>query len=181
MKLQFLSFDVIFAMVIFSSALLLLAFTWYSINTQIGIVSGTSVQNMQLQLDGVSEGILGQGYPHNWNSVVDPTNSVTWANVSIGLGSGVPGTLSQSKVFTFSAMASNSYASTKAQIGTAYDYYIVIQGSNFNIPIGKPPSSPVGGVLNGATVATTTKSVTINGQPAKMQIYIWTNSSFGLG
>ena len=181
MKLQFLSFDVIFAMVIFTFAVSLLSFTWYTIDAQIGVTSGTSVQSMQLQLEATSEKILSPGYPSNWNSVVNPTNSLTWGNVSMGLGNGATGAISTGKLFTFSAMSSNSYAATKALLGSSYDYYIVIKSASFTIPIGKKPTPAIGGALNGVTVQSTSKAVTINGQAANMQIYIWTNSSFGLG
>ena len=37
MKMQFWSFDVIFAIVIFSVAITILAFTWYDINNQLSL------------------------------------------------------------------------------------------------------------------------------------------------
>ncbi|MDE1762224.1 MAG: hypothetical protein KGH78_03460 [Candidatus Micrarchaeota archaeon] len=181
MRLQFLSFDAIFAMVIFTFAVSLLAFIWYTINSQIAIGSGNSVQGMQLQLEAVSEKILGTGYPQNWYSTVDTSNSLTWANISVGLGSGVGGAISNSKLAAFSSMANGNYLYTKPLLGVGYDYYIVISTSAYQIAIGKKPAPQVGSALNGVTLQSTSRSVTINGQPANMQIFIWTNSSFGIG
>ncbi|MDE1827795.1 MAG: hypothetical protein KGH65_01400 [Candidatus Micrarchaeota archaeon] len=181
MKLQFLSFDAIFAIVIFTFAVSLLAFIWYTVNSQLSIGSGNSVQSMQLQLEGVSEKILGSGYPQNWYSNVDTSNTLTWANISVGLGNGVSGAISISKLATFASMANGNYLYTKPLLGVGYDYYIVISTANYHMTIGKKPAAQIGSALNGVTLQSTSKSVTINGQPGNMQIFIWTNSSFGIG
>ncbi|MDE1824838.1 MAG: hypothetical protein KGH61_05360 [Candidatus Micrarchaeota archaeon] len=181
MKLQFLSFDVIFAVVTFAFAVSMLAFVWYTINSQLAISSGTGVQNMQVELQAVSDKLLGTGYPNNWYAAVTISNTITWSNMSIGLGGQTPGLLSLGKVMTFESMANGNYLATKPMLGVEYDYYVTIQGTNFIIPIGRKPSPFPSGGLNGVTVQSTTKAVTINGQSASMQIYIWTNSSFGVG
>lgn len=181
MKLQFLSFDAIFAIVIFTFAVSLMAFVWYTINSQVAISTGTSIQSMQLQLETLSEKILSPGYPLNWYAVADTSNSLTWANMTVGLGDGVSGQLSQGKVTALASMAGGNYPSTKSLLGVSFDYYILISTTTYNLGIGKKPQPQSGSALNGVTQQVTNKAVTINGQPANMQIYIWTNSSFGIG
>jgi hypothetical protein len=176
MKAQFLSFDAIFAIVIFTFAVSLLAFVWYDVDAQISVTSVTSSQNMQAQTQTVAERLLLSGFPSNWNAVVSTNSSATWANVSVGLGNGAPGNLSIDKVLALAAMANDNYQSTKPLLGVSYDYYIVIKGSNFYIPIGAKPSV-VNLIL---TQQVTTRPVTINGAPAQMQVFIWTNSTFGV-
>jgi len=181
MKLQFLSFDAIFAIVIFTFAVSLMAFVWYTINSQAAISTGTSIQSMQLQLESVSEKMLGSGYPINWQSNVDASNSLTWANISAGIGNGFSGTISYQKATTLAAMANGNYLATKPLLGVAFDYYITIKSASYYVAIGKKPAAQSGTALNGVTQQVTNKAVTINGQPANMQIFIWTNSSFGIG
>lgn len=181
MKLQFLSFDAIFAIVIFTFAVSLLAFIWYTINSQISVASGTNYENMQLQLESLSERILGTGYPVGWYSKIDASNGQTWSNISIGIGTGIPGQISSAKLATFASMANGNYLATKQLVGVSFDYYIVISSANYHLAIGKVPIRLSGGSLPGVTQQVTTKSVTVNGQPATMQLYVWTNSSFGIG
>lgn len=181
MKLQFLSFDAIFAIVIFTFAVSMMAFVWYTVNSQSSIATGTGVQSMQLQLETLSEKILGTGYPINWYSGIDTSNSLTWVNLSAGLGSGPLGTLSYNKVVTLAAMSNGNYPATKPLLGVSFDYYIVIKNNNYYLTMGKKPVPQIGTALNGVTQQVTNKAVTINGQPANMQIFIWTNSSFGIG
>ena len=181
MKLQFLSFDVIFAIVTFAFAVSMLAFVWYNINSELDLSSGTGVQNMQIELQSFSDKLLGSGYPNNWYAGITVSNTLTWSNMSIGLGGAAPGSISLAKVTAFESMASGNYLATKPMLGVEYDYYVTIRGSNFIIPIGRAPSPSPGSGLNGVTVQSTTKAVEINGQSASMQIYIWTNSSFGVG
>lgn len=181
MKLQFLSFDAIFAIVIFTFAVSMLAFVWYTINSQASISTGAGTQSMQLQLESLSEKILGPGYPANWYSLVDTSNTLTWANISVGLGSNTGGSLSPLKLATLASMSGGNYLYTKPLLGVGYDYYIVISTSGYRVAIGKKPAPQIGSALNGVTIQSTSKSVTINGQAANMQILIWTNSSFGIG
>ncbi len=176
MKVQFWSFDVIFAMVIFSFTILILTYVWYGINSQFSIAYGNGVSNMEEQLGGFSVKLLSPGTPSDWNSVVNATNASTWKNVSIGLSSGAGGSLSTQKIATFSSMANYNYQETKPLLGVGYDYYVLIIGKNFVIPIGLNPNA------NGAvTVQVETEPVIINGNSATIKIMIWTNSSFGIG
>lgn len=181
MKLQFLSFDAIFAIVIFTFAVSMLAFVWYTINSQASISTGTGVQSMQLQLESLSERILSPGYPAGWYSMIDTSNSLTWTNISAGLGNGMNGGISSAKLGTLSSMANGNYPATKAILGVQFDYYITISSNNYNFAVGKKPKPQLGSALNGVTQQVTNKQVVINGQAANMQILIWTNSSFGIG
>jgi hypothetical protein len=108
-------------------------------------------------------------------NVIDPN---TWNNVSVGLGTGSGSQLSQSKIMTLMAMASYStagYQSTKSLLGIGYDYYIVINATNYTISLGVPPFS-----YNPYAIIVSKQSAILNGMPATMQVMLWTNKSFGV-
>ncbi len=178
MKAQFLSFDAIFAIVIFLFTVSLLSFVWYTTNAQFSIISGGATQSTQLQLQELSERLLGPGSPSNWYTGLITNSSSTWGNISIGLGgAGASGNLSMQKITTLASMSNSNYQVTKPLLGVGYDYYIVINGRGFSIQIGSKPKA----FNNLLSIQTSTKSVIVAGQPAQMQMYLWTNSSFGIG
>jgi hypothetical protein len=178
MRAQFWSFDVIFAVVIFGTAIVLLTFVWTSISNQYSLSYGMGSINLQAQLQSLQGRILGQGTPANWNSAVNVSNTITWSNVSIGLGTGSGTALSPNKVMTFMAMsdsASASYQATKPLLGVGYEYYIVIYGNNMTMSFGASPYS------NKATsIQVAMQSATLNGAPVSMRIMVWTNKTFGV-
>ncbi len=81
MRAQFWSFDVIFAVVIFGTALVLLTFVWTSISNQYSLSYGLGSANLQAQLQSLQNRILGPGTPSNWNSVLNVSNTMTWSNI----------------------------------------------------------------------------------------------------
>jgi len=178
MRAQFWSVDVIFAITIFGTALVLLTFVWTSISNQYSLSYGMGSANLQAQLQSLQNRILGSGTPSNWNSAVDVSNPPTWANVSIGLGTGNGTALSQGKVMTFMAMSdynSADYQATKPLLGVGYEYYIVIYGNNMTMSFGVPP------FMNKATATQVAmQSATLNGMPVRVQIMVWTNKTFGV-
>jgi hypothetical protein len=129
LKAQFWSFDVIFAMVIFTIALTILGFTWYSVNNQLSLTYGSGSILAQLQTHTLAQNIMSTGYPTSWYSIVNTTNSLTWSNVSVGLAlAPTSSNLSISKIYALSAMTSNNYQATKQELGVGYDYYVTIIG-----------------------------------------------------
>ncbi len=170
---QFWSFDVIFAIIIFITALTILGFVWYNVNNQLSLGYGSGAVIAQLQAHSLAQTLLSLGYPTNWQSVVNSTNTLTWSNVSIGLGSaGIAGNLSSSKLYTFMAMANKNYQATKTQLGIGYDYYVIITGPSINITIGSNPN-----LNNALTVYVEKRSAFLNGIPVTMQVLLWSNSS----
>jgi hypothetical protein len=179
MRAQFWSFDAIFAIVIFGVTITIMAFVWTGINSQFALTYGFGMTNMQAQLQGLQARIVSQGAPEEWNFIVDPTNTLTWTNMSVGLGTGNGTALSLNKMMTLMAMAnhnSTAYQTTKPLLGVGYDYYITIyyQG-NLTVPIGLSPSG-----LSPTAIQVATQSATIGGVPVRMQILVWTNKSFGV-
>lgn len=177
MKAQFWSIDVIFGIVIFLTALILLVSTWDSISQQFSLAYGYGTGNMQAQLQSLQQRILFQGYPSNWNLVVNLSNVNTWANVSIGLGTGNNGTLSTSKTLELMAMSGGNYQDTKSLLGVGYEYYIVISSPYFNnATIGLNPAR-----FNATSVQVANRQVVMdNGDPANVRMMIWTNKSYGV-
>ena len=175
MRAQFWSFDVVFAMVIFGVAIVLLTFVWTGISNQYSLSYGTGLVNLQAQLQSLQNRILGPGTPSNWNSALDVSNTLTWSNVGIGLGTGNGTALSPNKVMTFMAMSNSAYQATKPLLGVGYDYYIVIYGSNIVLSLGASPY-----MSKATTTQVAMQSATLNSVPVRVQIMIWTNKTFGV-
>jgi hypothetical protein len=171
-KAQFWSFDLVFAVVIFVSTIVLLTYVWLSISGQFSIAYSGNTQQLQEQLQNLGTSIVSQGYPPNWNYI--ETNSIpsAWSNLSIGLGNGTSGALSLQKIDALEAMSANDYQETKAPLGISYDYYITITGGNINAAMGSSPFT-----TNVFSLQTLELPVVINGYPAQVQIYLWSNST----
>ena len=179
MRAQFWSFDVIFAMVIFGTALVLLTFVWFSVSTQFSVASGYGIEELQAQLQSLQRTILLQGNPPDWNSVINITNPSTWQNISIGLGNGKGNSISESKLMTLMALANyntSTYQASKQMLGIGFDYYIIINGQNINITIGKNPYANKATSIQAASMP-----VKLQGNNMLMHIEVWTNTTFGVG
>lgn len=176
MRAQFWSFDIMFAIVIFVVSITILTYVWLTLSSQFSLSYGNGINLMQSQLQEMGSGLLLPGSPSNWDSIVNLSSTATWGNISVGFGS-LSGTgLSYSKILAFAAMSNYNYQETKAPLGVGYDYYLVINGSDYSLVIGKNPL-----INNAYAIQTLTEPVLINGVPAQMTIDIWTNTSFGIG
>lgn len=176
LRAQFWSFDVIFSIVIFTISITLLAFTWYNVNNQLSLGLGSGSIIAQLQTHALAQNLLSPGSPYGWTGIVDPANTATWNNVSIGLGvAPASSNLSARKLYTFIAMADNNYQSTKQLVGVGYDYYITIVGSGLNITVGQNPSQN-----NALSVYVERRSTFINGNPVIMTVMVWTNTPLAI-
>ncbi len=172
---QFWSFDIIFAIVIFSFSITVIVVTWYGINNQLAIASGGGASLLQLQASVLAQRIFEPGYPGNWQGVVNVTNTITWSNVSVGLaGSTLNSTLSSSKVYALAAMSNYDYGATKQMLGISYDYFIIIKGQTINITIGSNPATN-----NAVTIAVQDRNGVMNGIPVKVSTYLWTGTNLG--
>ncbi len=179
MRAQFWSFDVVFAMIIFGSALVLLTFVWMEISGQFSLSYGLGSQTIQLQLQSLQRRILLPGNPSSWYSQINTTNTLTWNNISIGLGTGTGSQLSPGKIATFASIGnynSVSYQATKPLLGIGYDYFIIINSTNYTMTIGKSPFA-----YNPYAMQVARQSATLNGAPVRIQIILWTNKSVGVG
>lgn len=176
LKAQFWSFDVIFAIIIFSVAITILGFTWYNISNQLSLAYGSGSAVAQLQAHALSQNLLSPGSPANWQNVVNTTNTLTWSNVSVGLGTvASQSNISISKIYTLMSMANINYQATKQELGVGFDYYIVITGSSINITIGKNPST------NGAlSVYVEKRSAFVSGTPVVISSIVWTNTGLAV-
>ncbi|MGC8495855.1 MAG: hypothetical protein ACP5MX_01450 [Candidatus Micrarchaeia archaeon] len=180
MKAQFWSFDVIFAVVIFSIAITILAFTWYNINNQLALAYGDSATIMQLQAESLADTLMSQGNPPNWYSIINTTNVNTWNDTSVGIGEGNGNGISSARLYALMSMASNNYQATKQALGIGFDYYIRINstensGANINIGIGSNPATG-----HALTVYVEKRSSILDGTPVQVTIDLWTNTSLGL-
>ena len=176
MKMQFWSFDVIFAIVIFSVAITILAFTWYDINNQLSLAYGSGSTIMGIQAQTLIQTFMSPGSPSNWDSIVNLTNVSTWGSVGIGVGSSSGGGISSAKLYTLMAMANQNYQAAKQDIGVSYDFYIEVYNNYMNITIGKNPSKN-----NAFTVDVATENSNLNGAPVTVKAIVWTNTPLGIG
>lgn len=176
MKAQFWSFDVIFAIIIFSIAITLLGFAWYNVSNQLSLSYGGGTIVAQLQTKALAQNLLSPGSPANWPSLINTTNTVTWGNVSIGLAStsGIAN-LSSNKLYTFIAMSNTNYQATKQELGIGYDYYIEIYGGPINVTVGKNPST------NGAlSIYVEKRNAFLQGNPVTITTIVWTNTALAV-
>ncbi len=173
MRAQFWSFDIIFAIVIFVFAIVLLTFVWLSISSEFSIANSGNLARMQIQLQSLSSSLLSTGTPPNWISEVDLQHAAGWENISVGLGNGTADSLSQSKINELSNMSADDYQATKPALGIAYDYNISFIGKN--IVIGSNPLTS-----NAVSVRTVSIPAVINGNVIVVRIELWTNSTAGL-
>ncbi len=178
LKAQFWSFDVVFAVIIFSFAITILAFTWFNISNQLALGYGNGSGIMQLQLQSLMQNLFSPGIPNNWQSTINITNPSTWSGVLVGLGTSQGSyELSSNKVYSLISIADNNYQATKQMLGIGFDYYITIRsasdiGSGLNIDIGRNPAS--GGAL---TAYVEKENADINGVPVIVQVVLWTNTT----
>ena len=178
LKAQFWSFDVIFAVIIFSFVITIIAYTWFSLSNQLSISYGNGPGIMQIQLQSLSQNLFSYGSPSNWQSTVDTRDASTWSGIFVGLGSSQYGNeLSSSKIYTLMSMANSNYIATKQALGVGFDYYITIKsaqniGSGININIGKNPLN-----YNARTIYVNNEFGTMDGVPVTIGIMLWTNTT----
>ncbi len=179
MRAQFWSFDIIFAIIIFTVAMTILAYTWYNIDTQLALSYGSGTETMQFETQVLTEKILTTGTPADWEALVNTSNPSTWAGISMGLAQSDNGTqLSERKVYALMAMAdynSSDYQATKPVLGIGYDYYILITGKNVNIEIGENP-----GAHNALTVYVYRSRAVFANEPVLVEIIAWTNQPIAI-
>lgn len=175
-RAQFWSFDLIFAVVIFSVGLTVLGFTWYSVSSQLALSYGSGSSVFQLRSDSFTQSVLSQGSPSTWYSIVNTTNTLTWRNITIGISASQNSTaLSAAKIDALESMASYNYTATKQPLDAPYEYFIVITSSTYysngiNITVGE---NPIG--KKAVTVNVETRSGVLNGVPVTVTVELWTN------
>ncbi len=176
MKGQYWSIDMVFAIIVFTAALIILISAWSKINSEFSTAYGFGIGSMQAQLQSLQQKITTPGYPSDWLSVVNVSNANTWRNVSIGLGS-QNGTISARKAMALMAMSNTNYQATKQDMGVGYDYYITIYSpGNYNISVGRNPLERNATAIQSATIPV----ILSNGAVGTMRILVWTNTTFGV-
>ncbi len=176
MRLQFWSFDIVFAIVIFSAAMTLIAFEWSGIEGQLSIAYSNNAQVMQLQAQTLGRSIFYTGWPPNWEGTVNSSNSLTWGLVSIGIGTGNGTQISPQKLAALLSMANSNYPATKQLLGVSYNYYIRISSQTVNLSIGKNPAK-----YGAVTIYSSFTNGYVYGSPVSVTASVWTNTSYGEG
>lgn len=173
MKLQFWSIDVIFAMVIFSIAIVILTYVWFNVSQQFSVTYTNTLSNMQTNAQQLSNRLITSGSPASWYYIVDPSNLSTWSNVSIGLTNSNGTALSEAKIAKLAAVSLINYQASKQLLGTSYNYYIDIYSPQlYNYTIGPNPIA-----YNATTIVLSSTPVMLdNGVPAELRVMLWTTN-----
>ncbi len=170
-KAQFWSFDALFAIMIFSVAVTILALTWLNISNELSLSSSNQGFIMQLQAQDVAQSLVSPGSPANWQSTINLTNPSSWIDDGVGLGSSQGSSLSTTKLYALQSMVSYNYSAAGPALGTEFNYYITMNGGPFNVTMGDNPTTN-----NAVTTFLSRKSGVINGVPVKIVVYIWSSS-----
>ena len=178
-KAQIWSLDIIFAIVIFSFTITLLALTWLHVSGNLSITYAGTSDIMSAQEKSFSYSLMSAGSPLDWAGTVNTLNVSTWSGITPGIGSGTA--ISTYKLDTLMSMVNHNYTDVKAAFGTAYDYYVTIKGSSsgpgyLNISFGLNPAN-----LNATSVFVNKVSSSVNGVPVTVSVILWTNSSQAIG
>jgi hypothetical protein len=178
-RAQFWSFDIIFAIVIFTVAMTILAYTWYNIDNQLALSYGSGSETMQFETQVLAERLLTPGTPSDWSGLINTSNSSTWKDLSVGLTSSSNSSeISAQKVYALMAMANyntSNYEATKTVMGIGYDYYIVISGRSMNVTIGENPAT------HNALTSYVYKTRAVMGtEPVLMKVIVWTNEPIAI-
>jgi len=164
-------------------AMAILSFFWWSARTNIS----ENKEAVIFDSIKVSDSLMSPGTPANWESLVDPMNMSTWANVQqIGLTKSwsINDThvISIDKVYKFRMMSLINYSYTKAKLRSRYDFFIEFITLN--------SSYEERAKLNGTnfwagrqyneftvkTIAKTDRVVIYNDSVAIMRFYAWSDS-----
>lgn len=182
-KGQMWSYDLVIGSVLFMIAMAILAFFWWSARTNISENKDAVIfESMK-----VSDSLMSPGTPANWESLVDPMNMSTWANVQqIGLakswGVNETNVISIDKLYKFRQMSLINYSYTKSKLRSRYDFFIELKIRN--------SSQEERAKLNGTdfwagrqyneftmkTLAKTDRVVIYNNSVAIMRLYLWSDS-----
>lgn len=177
MRAQFWSFDVIFAVIIFSFAITVLALTWFNISNQLSLGYSNGSGIMQQQLQRLSQNLDSGGTPTDWENLVNVTKVNTWNGMTVGFTVFSKSSLSSAKVYAFMSMSDYNYQATKELLGVGFDYYITITsnpavGSGINITMGRNPED-----YGALTTYVATRTGHMNGIPITETVMLWTNTT----
>jgi hypothetical protein len=180
LKLQIWSLDLIFAVVIFSFTVTIVAVAWLHISNGLSSSYGNSQGIIYLQSTAMSDTLLSTGAPADWVSIVNTTNSLSWRGLAPGIIT-APGQsqISPAKLYALESMVSTNYTATKPLFGLGNDYYIIIGSPGkgiANITIGHNPSA-----YNASTIYVNKRSAVLYGSTVPITIMVWSNSTSDAG
>lgn len=177
MKGQLYSLDMIFAIIIFSFTITILALSWLNINDQLSAAYTGSSGTLSLQASSMISGILSQGYPYNWYAIVNTTNTLSWQNTYPGIYNS-QGVISNMKLAALESMVSYNYSAIKPLLGLGYEYYIEIyspDNQSINLTIGRSPF-----IGDATTIYVDKEPSILDGKSVIVETLLWTNESVGV-
>ena len=164
-KAQVFSLDLIIAMLVFGSAILI----YYKNITNLSDQDEELLDDLLIDVKSISNSLVSQGYPYNWNK-----DNV----VRIGITDN--NRFNETKLEQFSMIP---YNEGRKLFGTAYDYYIFFRDRDNNIVpfneslegIGKPGVNftNIQTVENPKKLVKVTRLIVKESEIEKMVIYLW--------
>ncbi|MGB9703784.1 MAG: hypothetical protein ACPLXS_03720 [Candidatus Micrarchaeales archaeon] len=171
MKLQFWSLDAIISLAIFLLALISLILIWQNVVSGLATSLGYSSDILLEQANLLTKRLMSQGYPSNWETIINPTLPNTWPLISIGISKDGK-RIDQNKLLAFIAISSFNYSKSKQLLGVGFDYFIRINSKDISIQIGKNPLS-----FNAINIQKVSIPIIIANENGKMDVYVWSNST----
>ena len=164
-KAQVFSLDLIIAVIIFGSAILI----YYKSTTNLSDQDEALLDDLLIDAKTISSSLMSQGYPYNW----------TKDNI-LRIGISDDNRINETKLEQFSKIP---YKDSRKLFGTVYDYYVFFRDRNNNIipfnesleGIGNPDvnSTNIQTVETPKKLVKITRLVVKKSAIAKMVIYLW--------
>ncbi|MEM3555726.1 MAG: hypothetical protein QXF56_03355 [Candidatus Micrarchaeia archaeon] len=178
-KGQIWSYDLIIGSIIFAIAMGILAFFWWSTQTNISenkdLIAKESIK--------VSDLLMSPGIPPNWNELVNLDDQGTWGVVQqFGIvDKWDSNTLSIDKVYKFRQISLRNYSFAKTKLRSRYDFFFELVEINnsvesriklngIDILAGKQYNE-----MTSKTISKVDRVVLYNNSAALMKVYVWSD------
>lgn len=178
-KGQVWSYDLIIGSIIFIIAMGILAFFWWSAQTNMSenkdLVAKESIK--------VSDVLLSPGIPQNWNELVDVNTPSTWGNVQqFGLAERWDSNkLSIDKLYKLREISLRNYSFAKSRVRSRYDFFFELVGINNSVEsrLKLNGKDIIGGKqyseTTAKTIAKVDRVVVYNNSAAVLKVYSWSD------
>jgi len=173
------SYDLIVASIIFVIAMGILAFFWWSAQTNISenkdLIAKESIK--------VSDTLMSPGIPPNWNELVDVNNPSTWSAIQqAGIAQSWDNNmLSIDKLYKFSQISLRNYSFAKTKLRSRYDFFFELIGINQSVEsrLKLNGTDIIGGKqyseTTSKTIAKVDRVVIYNNSAALLKVYTWSD------
>lgn len=182
-KGQVWSYDLIVGSLLFVLAMAILAFFWWSVQTNMAENKDAIIRDSIK----VTDVLMSPGIPPNWDQLVNLSNQTTWSSVQqIGLAdSWGNSSLSINKIYALYNMSVTNYSYSQSLIRSNYNYYLLFafrntSNSNLEQPVLMNGTNLTAGFAYNDTIvkalSRVDRIVVYNNSIVIMRLYLWSNS-----